>query len=225
MEEPTAMSSGAGARGNDFLRDYVDDVVVRLEVIADPLARPTEAWEIHLPGSSVPRQDVFIAELQSLIEGPEAELRGRPYQLDIKRNVTSWGADAVVEQIVLQLAEWGAQGVAGAATWAALQGAARRFAALVGVEPGLSAAAPLAREEALVRAEWVVRERFGLPEASTGLDGGTEPVDDSLRLTGEAHHASGEFEFSWVRDGVIYEAGVSQDDRYVIVLWMRRRSP
>lgn len=81
---------------------------------------------------------------------------------------------------------------------------------------------PLERDEALSRADWAVRERFGLPPASTWLGDANEVTDESLRLIGEEHAAAGEFEFTWERTGIRYEARVSQAEGDVEMIWIRR---
>lgn len=211
-----------GARGHSWLRDHVDDVVVRVETIEGPRSGPLEILEIRLPGETAPSHAQIVSELERLIDTDDSPLLGHPYLLRMQRDVISWGASGAVEQIVLQLADWAAEGAVARAGWEAVRATTGRIISMVRSNTELLPQQPLDREEALARADWAVRERFGLPPALDWLEDGTEVIDESLCLTGEEHASVGEFQFTWEHNGVGYEARVSQAGQDIQTLWMRR---
>lgn len=209
-------------RGHSWLRDHVDEVVVRVETIEGPLSEPLEILEIHVPGETAPSHAQIVSELERLIDTDNSPLWRHPYLLRMQRDVTSWGASGAVEQIVLQLADWAAEGAVARAGWEAVRATIGRVTAMTRSNTELIPQQPLNRDEALARADWAVRVRFRLPPALHWLEDGREVIDESLRLTGEEHASVGEFQFTWEHNGVGYEARVSQAERDIQTLWMRR---
>lgn len=75
------VTDGTNQRGESWVRDYVDEVVVRVETVQGPSAEVKEVLEIRLPGETAPSQAEIASELEYLIDAETSPLFGHPYLL------------------------------------------------------------------------------------------------------------------------------------------------
>lgn len=220
------------SESEDFLRGYRDNFTIRIEVGSIYGGLPSEVFEVSHPSSSWSRDDA-IDRLEDLTRdedvvkasGPSDSSAAVPFTLDIKRSVTSWGADGATEQIVLRIAEWAVAGVAGNVAYAALLELLRQFGRAT---TEFSESSVLDRDEAYGLAQWGVLEKYKLPSPVDYIEDSDEPGglrevrDDSLELVDETF-VNRQWTFRWRRQPYEYDATVERLEGYATLTHYRRR--
>lgn len=215
----------------DFLREYRDEFSIRIELGSIDEREPVEVFEVSHPTSTWSR-DHALDRLEALTQddrivraaGLSDSGGSVPFTLDIKRSVTSWGAEAAAEEIILRIAEWTAAGVVGSAAYAAVIDLLRRFGRDTDevAQPTL-----FERDEAYGIAEWGVAEKYGLSQPVAYVEDTTHPSgmrevrDDSVELVDEAFDGT-RWSFRWRQPPYEYEARVERLEGYATLTFYRR---
>lgn len=129
-----------------------------------------------------------------------------PFSVRQERAYTSWGADAAIQQTILEVAGWmagaAAAGVVGGTVYDALKAAVVKIAKAA-QQRSEFVPNPLTREEAAARAQWFAISHFGLDD------------DAELDLVAEEHRPDGSRLFRFAYDDKQYEVEILDEEGLV----------
>jgi hypothetical protein len=163
-------------------RSEVDSRRILVQLVPNQLESPVEVWTAELSeetsGDQIPLD--LMAEIELALRAGEAPA---PHVISSRRTYMDWGASAVGEDILLEVASWALSGVAGSIAYDALR---RTVAKLVRTSREGSNYPPRERmsgEEAAERGRWSVRSAFNLSEADVEqlVVSGEEVASDGSR--------------------------------------------
>lgn len=218
--------------------DYPDFLNVSIKVVEAPGAVPSDVFvvdSLDIVGVETARDEVLAALTELTDDESLAEAyRGRdtpipglhvPSVLNTSRTLASWdGSGPIVEQVVLQIAEWSVAGAVGNAAWEAIKATQRRIAK----RPSSGTHRPLSRDDALGLAHWGLSEQFGLPTpvdyvADERSPGGIREVRDTSLVLVDEVMSPDSWTFRWQRQGYEYEVTVEKPHGYNTITYYRRR--
>jgi hypothetical protein len=179
------MSSDDVAAAKERLRTPLSaNRLLTIRLIPDrPIPRivPVEVWTAHL-GREVSAGDELpldvLAELAVALEGTDG------WELSSTRKYIEWGGSAVSVEVLLQIAEWVLQGVAGGLAYDGLR---RTVLRLVNdsserlAKGGAIPREPMTADEAANLGRWKLRSAFGVSDEDS----------DKLNVVGEDRRSDG----------------------------------
>jgi hypothetical protein len=203
---------------SDEIRDLslseIDGRQIEVRLLPELGASPVEVWTADLwearAGADLPL-DVMAPLSVALREGGEAP---PPYILSIKRTYGEWGASGVAEDVILEVARWGLEGIAGTIAYNALR---RTVLGLVKASRSgrqvVAGERHLTNYEAAERGRWRIRWAFDLSDGEAeqlAVVGGEELADGSRVVRYQLDERRYEVELV-ERDGLIEIARVGWD--------------
>ena len=138
----------------DSYLDYFTETVVMVRGVPDAASPPSEVWLGSYFEPSWDRD--FPARV--VLDAHDNVALGQPYFFDDRRGKTEWGASGALQQVILTMAEWGAEGLVGAVAVAAL----RRLWAEVPAADRSMDPTPVDEDEARARAAWALIAAYEL---------------------------------------------------------------
>lgn len=134
---------------------------ITVRLVPDQTAAPVEVWMAELWGLETGRELPLeiMAELSLAVSAGEAP---PPHILSTRRSYVEWGASAVGEDVVLEVARWALEGVVGSIVYDALRRSIVRLVKAARARHPELRVEPLTAEEAIERGRWTIVHNFGL---------------------------------------------------------------
>lgn len=163
-------------------RSEVDSRRILVQLVPYQLEPPVEVWTANLSeetsGDRLPLD--VMAEIGLALRAGEEPA---PHVITTRRTYVDWGASAVGEDVVLEVASWALQGIAGSIAYDALKRTVGRLVRTSRERSQHRAPESLSAEEAAERGRWSVRSAFKLSDADVQrlVVSGEEVASDGSR--------------------------------------------